>query len=148
MGLRYKKTLNYIQLTYTRRFFMQVWSATGRRKRATAQVRICSPGTGTIKVNQVDAEQYLQGTFANILKPFETLKLDATYDIFIRAEGGGLTGQSDAIRLGCARALCMMNPEYRSALKAQGFLARIALKKERKKYGLKKARKAPQFSKR
>ena len=62
---------------------MQVWSATGRRKRATAQVRICSPGTGTIKVNQVDAEQYLQGAYANILKPFETLQLDATYDIFI-----------------------------------------------------------------
>ena len=70
---------------------MQVWSATGRRKRAIAQVRICSPGTGTIKVNQVDAEQYLQGAYANILKPFETLQLDATYDIFIRAEGGGLT---------------------------------------------------------
>ena len=69
---------------------MQVWSATGRRKRATAQVRICSPGTGTIKVNQVDAEQYLQGAYANILKPFETLQLDATYDIFIRTEGGGL----------------------------------------------------------
>ena len=78
----------------------------------------------------------------------ETLQLDATYDIFIRTEGGGLTGQSDAIRLGCARALCMMNPEYRSALKGAGFLTRIALKKERKKYGLKKARKAPQFSKR
>ena len=127
---------------------MQVWSATGRRKRAIAQFRICSPGTGTIKVNQVDAEQYLQGAYANILKPFETLQLDATYDIFIRAEGGGLTGQSDAIRLGCARALCMMNPEYRSSLKNAGFLTRIALKKERKKYGLKKARKAPQFSKR
>ncbi|OUS44372.1 ribosomal protein S9 (chloroplast) [Ostreococcus tauri] len=127
---------------------MQVWSATGRRKRAVAQVRICSPGTGTIKVNQVDAEQYLQGAYANILKPFEKLQLDATYDIFIRTEGGGLTGQSDAIRLGCARALCMMNSEYRTPLKSAGFLTRIALKKERKKYGLKKARKAPQFSKR
>ena len=127
---------------------MQVWSATWRRKRAVAQVRICSPGTGTIKVNQVDAEQYLQGAYANILKPFEKLQLDATYDIFIRTEGGGLTGQSDAIRLGCARALCMMNSEYRTPLKSAGFLTRIALKKERKKYGLKKARKAPQFSKR
>ena len=108
---------------------MQVWSATGRRKRATAQVRICSPGTGTIKVNQVDAEQYLQGAYANILKPFETLQLDATYDIFIRTEGGGLTGQSDAIRLGCARALCMMNPEYRSHLKVQASLLVLLLRK-------------------
>eukprot|EP00982_Pelagococcus_subviridis_P005081 29472-Pelagococcus_subviridis.AAC.12 len=100
----------------------QIWSATGRRKRASAQVRIASPGTGTIQINQVDAQVYLQG--------------------------GGLTGQADAIRLGCARALCLMDQTYRSELKAQGYLTRNALKKERKKYGLKKARKAPQFSKR
>ena len=127
---------------------MQVWSATGRRKRASAQVRICSPGTGAIKINQVDAQQYLQGKFPNILKPFQLLQLEDKFDVFVRTQGGGLTGQADAIRLGCARALCLMNEEYRSPLKAEGFLTRNALKKERKKYGLKKARKAPQFSKR
>ena len=68
--------------------------------------------------------------------------------IFIFVPRGGLSGQADAISLGCAKALCLMNPEYRAALKAEGLLKRNALKKERKKYGLKKARKAPQFSKR
>lgn len=127
---------------------MQVWSATGRRKRASAQVRICSPGTGAVKVNNVDGQLYLQGKFPTVLKPLELLDLDDQYDIYVRTEGGGLTGQADAIRLGCARALCLMNTEYRAQLKAHGFLTRNALKKERKKYGLKKARKAPQFSKR
>ena len=69
-------------------------------------------------------------------------------DVFIQTTGGGLTGQADAIRLGCARALCLMDQTYRAELKANGFLTRNSLKKERKKYGLKKARKAPQFSKR
>jgi small subunit ribosomal protein S9 len=119
---------------------MEVWSAAGRRKSAVAQVRICSPGTGAITVNQVDAEKYLQGAFPTILKPFETVKLEPTFDLYIRSQGGGLSGQADAISLGCAKALCLMNPE--------GLLKRNALKKERKKYGLKKARKAPQFSKR
>lgn len=127
---------------------MQVWSATGRRKRASAQVRICSPGTGAIKINQVDGHEYLQGKFPTILKPFQLLDLDDKFDVFVRTQGGGVTGQADAIRLGCARALCLMNDEYRAPLKAEGFLTRNALKKERKKYGLKKARKAPQFSKR
>lgn len=127
---------------------MQVWSATGRRKRASAQVRICSPGTGAIKINQVDGQLYLQGKFPTILKPFQVLNLENSFDIFVQTEGGGMTGQADAIRLGCARALCLMNEEYRGPLKAEGFLTRNALKKERKKYGLKKARKAPQFSKR
>ena len=127
---------------------MEVLSAAGRRKSAVAQVRICSPGTGAITVNQVDAEKYLQGAFPTILKPFETVKLEPTFDLYIRSQGGGLSGQADAISLGCAKALCLMNPEYRAALKAEGLLKRNALKKERKKYGLKKARKAPQFSKR
>ena len=127
---------------------MEVWSAAGRRKSAIAQVRICSPGSGTIMVNQVNAQSYLQGAFPIILKPFVVVKLEPTFDLFIRAHGGGLSGQADAISLGCAKALCLMNPEYRSALKAKGLLKRNSLKKERKKYGLKKARKAPQFSKR
>jgi small subunit ribosomal protein S9 len=127
---------------------MQSWSATGRRKQASAQVRICSPGTGAITINQVDGQMYLQDKFANVLKPFQLLNVEDKCDIFVRTQGGGLTGQSDAIRLGCARALCLMNAEYRPPLKAEGFLTRNARKKERKKYGLKKARKAPQFSKR
>ena len=127
---------------------MEVWSAAGRRKSAVAQVRICSPGNGTIMVNQVNAQPYLQGAFPTILKPFAVVKLEPTFDLFICAHGGGLSGQADAISLGCAKALCLMNPEYRSALKSKGLLKRNSLKKERKKYGLKKARKAPQFSKR
>ena len=126
----------------------QIWSATGRRKRATAQVRIASPGTGTIQINQVDAQIYLQGKYPNILKPLQLFQLEDKCDIFIQTTGGGLTGQADAIRLGCARALCLMDQTYRTELKANGFLTRNSLKKERKKYGLKKARKAPQFSKR
>jgi len=126
----------------------QIWSATGRRKRASAQVRISSPGTGTIQINQVDAQVYLQGKYPNILKPLELFDLQEKCDVFIQTTGGGLTGQADAICLGCARALCLMDQTYRAELKAQGFLTRNALKKERKKYGLKKARKAPQFSKR
>lgn len=127
---------------------MEFWSATGRRKRASAQVRICSPGSGKIHINSIDGQHYLQGNLSSIMEPFKTLGLENKFDIFVRTEGGGLTGQADAIRLGCARALCLMNGEYRPALKAQGLLTRNALKKERKKYGLKKARKAPQFSKR
>ena len=66
---------------------MEVWSAAGRRKSAVAQVRICSPGTGAITVNQVDAEKYLQGAFPTILKPFETVKLEPTFDLYIRSQG-------------------------------------------------------------
>ena len=73
---------------------MEVWSAAGRRKSAVAQVRICSPGTGAITVNQVDAEKYLQGAFPTILKPFETVKLEPTFDLYIRSQGGGLSGQA------------------------------------------------------
>jgi small subunit ribosomal protein S9 len=131
-----------------RLYMQQIWSATGRRKRASAQVRISSPGTGTIQINQVDAQVYLQGKYPNILKPLELFELQEKCDVFIQTTGGGLTGQADAICLGCARALCLMDQTYRAELKAHGFLTRNALKKERKKYGLKKARKAPQFSKR
>ena len=91
---------------------------------------------------------YLQGKYPTILKPLQLFQLEEKCDVFIQTTGGGLTGQADAIRLGCARALCLMDQTYRSELKAQGYLTRNALKKERKKYGLKKARKAPQFSKR
>jgi small subunit ribosomal protein S9 len=126
----------------------QIWSATGRRKRASAQVRITSPGTGAIQINHIDGEIYLQGKYPTILKPLQLFQLEEKCDMFIQTTGGGLNGQADAISLGCARALCLMDGTYRTELKAHGFLTRNARKKERKKYGLKKARKAPQFSKR
>jgi small subunit ribosomal protein S9 len=80
--------------------------------------------------------------------PLETLGLETEYDILVKAHGGGLTGQSDSIRLGVARALCQLDPENRKPLKIEGYLTRDPRAKERKKYGLHKARKAPQYSKR
>ena len=80
--------------------------------------------------------------------PLSTLGLEEKYDVYVNAHGGGLTGQTEAIRLGLARALCKINPENRTALKFEGYLTRDSRKIERKKYGLRKARKAPQFSKR
>jgi small subunit ribosomal protein S9 len=80
--------------------------------------------------------------------PLETLGLESDYDLLVNAHGGGLTGQSDAVKLGVARALCELDPENRQPLKVEGYLSRDPRSKERKKYGLKKARKAPQFSKR
>lgn len=80
--------------------------------------------------------------------PLETLGLEAEYDILVNASGGGLTGQADSIRLGVARALCQLDPENRKPLKIEGYLTRDPRAKERKKYGLHKARKAPQYSKR
>ena len=80
--------------------------------------------------------------------PLETLGLENEYDILVNAEGGGLTGQADSIRLGVARALCQLDPENRKPLKIEGYMTRDPRAKERKKYGLRKARKAPQFSKR
>nr|QCI05701.1 ribosomal protein S9 [Cryptopleura ramosa] len=123
---------------------------TGRRKRSIARVRLI-PGSGKLIINGIPGELYLQFS-PNYLRiscaPLTILGLNKEYDIFVNAEGGGLTGQADAIRLGLARALCNMNPENRNALKSEGLLSRDARIKERKKYGLRKARKAPQYSKR
>jgi small subunit ribosomal protein S9 len=122
----------------------------GRRKTSVAKV-ILVPGTGSMTVNHKQGESYLQynSQYINASKiPLTTLGLEKTYDIYVNAHGGGLKGQADAIRLGVARALCYMSSENRSSLKSEGFLTRDSRRKERKKYGLKKARKAPQFSKR
>ncbi|CCQ69976.1 SSU ribosomal protein S9p (S16e) [Crocosphaera watsonii WH 0402] len=97
---------------------------------------------GNIYFNRIPS--YLQ----NIQGPLETLGLESDYDILVNAHGGGLTGQADAIKLGVARALCELAPENRPPLKAEGYLTRDPRAKERKKYGLHKARKAPQYSKR
>nr|YP_010986128.1 ribosomal protein S9 [Polyopes affinis]WOL37046.1 ribosomal protein S9 [Polyopes affinis] len=126
------------------------YSGTGRRKTSIAKVRLI-PGSGKLIINGLPGESYLQFS-PNYLRiscsPLHILGLSNEYDIHVKAEGGGLTGQADAIRLGLARALCTMNPENRTALKSEGFLTRDARVKERKKYGLRKARKAPQYSKR
>ena len=122
----------------------------GRRKTSVAKV-ILVPGTGSMMVNQKPGELYLQfnSQYLTTSKiPLTTLGLENMYDIYVNTHGGGLKGQADAIKLGVARALCYMSPENRTSLKADGFLTRDSRRKERKKYGLKKARKAPQFSKR
>lgn len=122
----------------------------GRRKRATARVFLV-PGEGNILINKVPGEKYLQYnvTYLNtIWAPLREINLDKQLDIVVLVKGGGLTGQAEAIQLGVARLLCKMNPENRSMLKPFGFLTRDARIKERKKYGLRKARKAPQYSKR
>jgi len=127
-----------------------VYLGTGRRKASVARVRLV-PGNGAVTVNgreAIDYFQQIQGYLQAVKAPLETLGLESEYDILVKAHGGGLTGQSDAVKLGVARALCQLDPENRQPLKTEGYLTRDPRAKERKKYGLHKARKAPQFSKR
>jgi small subunit ribosomal protein S9 len=127
-----------------------VYWGTGRRKSAIARVRLV-PGDGQLIINGKPGELYLQfnPTYLAVAKaPLETLGLEKEYDILVNAHGGGLTGQADSIRLGVARALCQLDPDNRKPLKIEGYLTRDPRAKERKKYGLHKARKAPQYSKR
>lgn len=127
-----------------------VYLGTGRRKSSVARVRLI-PGTGAVTVNKREGTEYfqqIQGYIQALKAPLETLGLENEYDMIIRTHGGGLTGQSGAVKLGVARALCQLDPENRQPLKAEGYLTRDPRAKERKKYGLHKARKAPQFSKR
>lgn len=122
----------------------------GRRKQATARVFLI-PGKGNININKKSGDRYLQynETYLNtVWGPLETLRLEKQFDIVAFVSGGGLTGQAQAIQLGVARRLCEIDKENRSLLKPFGFLTRDARIKERKKYGLRKARKAPQYSKR
>jgi small subunit ribosomal protein S9 len=127
-----------------------VYWGTGRRKSSIARVRLV-PGSGQLLVNGREGENYLQFNHSYLSAtraPLETLGLENDYDILVNVKGGGLTGQAEAIRLGVARALCELNPENRQPLKVEGYLTRDPRAKERKKYGLRKARKAPQYSKR
>ena len=128
---------------------LQFWG-TGRRKKAIARVRLIPGGNGTIVINDRALDDYFpQGTLQYIVKqPTELLEVTAKYDIMVNVVGGGYTGQAGAIRLGVARALLEAEEGCRPALKKEGFLTRDPRAKERKKYGLKKARRAPQFSKR
>ena len=122
----------------------------GKRKQATARVFLV-PGEGNLIINKVSGEKYLQynDSYLNLVwAPLEKLSLDKNFDVIVLVKGGGLTGQTEAIQLGIARLLCKMNKENRLILKPFGFLTRDSRIKERKKYGLRKARKAPQYSKR
>ena len=122
----------------------------GKRKQAIARVFLV-PGDGNLIINKVSGEKYLQynTTYLNkIWDPLKKLNLENQFDITVLVKGGGLTGQTEAIQLGVARLICKMDPQNRSILKPFGLLTRDARIKERKKYGLRKARKAPQYSKR
>jgi small subunit ribosomal protein S9 len=122
---------------------------TGRRKGAVARVRVRA-GSGTIKINDRDMTAYFPSqTHQMILtEPLRITSTDEAYDVDATLHGGGVSGQAGALRLGIARALVEIDPEMRTALKRAGFLTRDQREKESKKYGLKKARKAPQYSKR
>ena len=121
----------------------------GRRKEAIVRVRLV-PGTGNFKLNGRTLEDYFPNKVHQqlIKEPFVTLDKDGQYDVLATLTGGGITGQAGALRLAIARALIGIEADDRPALKKAGFLTRDARVKERKKYGLKKARKAPQYSKR
>ena len=126
-----------------------VFYGTGRRKSSIARVRLVE-GKGTITINGKNIDEYLGTDTLKVIvrQPLTATNTTDKYDVICKVQGGGFTGQAGAIRLGIARALLEANSEYRSTLKSAGFLTRDPRMKERKKYGLKKARKAPQFSKR
>jgi small subunit ribosomal protein S9 len=122
---------------------------TGRRKSSVARVRLV-PGDGRIVVNGRDISEYFpfETLLLVVKQPLVATETTGSYDVLVNVSGGGFTGQAGAIRHGIARALLQVDPEYRKVLKAAGLLTRDARMKERKKYGLKGARRAPQFSKR
>lgn len=129
---------------------VQYYEGVGRRKQSIARVRVMS-GTGNFLVNEKTAEEFFtrMGDYDSILAPFaaagESLN---SYDVSVKIKGGGVTGMTDAVVLGLARALTKINPDWRSAMRKGGFLTRDPRVKERKKPGLKKARKAPTYTKR
>ncbi|MDP9402910.1 MAG: 30S ribosomal protein S9 [Actinomycetota bacterium] len=123
--------------------------ATGRRKEAVARVRL-RPGTGVVTINSRPLEEYFPSAVQSTLatEPLRLTDVEDVYDVDASIDGGGVSGQAGALRMAIARALAGLDPEQRTALKRAGFLTRDAREKESKKYGLKKARKAPQYSKR
>ena len=128
----------------------QYYEAVGRRKESTARVRLAS-GTGTFTVNDKEAGAYFPrvGDLQDVLRTFNAVGQDANkYDVTVKVNGGGVSGQTEAVRLGLARALVLLNGDWTSALRKHGLLTRDARVKERKKPGLKKARKAPTYTKR
>ena len=123
--------------------------ATGKKKKSIARVRLV-PGEGKILVNSKDSKEYFhrKSLITMILEPLKLTSTDEAYDIIAQITGGGISGQASALRHGISKALLEVNLEFRTVLKKEGFLTRDSRIKERKKYGLKKARKRPQFSKR
>lgn len=124
--------------------------ATGRRKESVARVRLM-PGTGKIIVNEKSPEEYFGGRIKHLLNltlPLRITRTEKKFDIIAKVEGGGVTGQVEAVRHGIARALVAYDESFKAELRRLGLLTRDPREKERKKYGLKKARRAPQFSKR
>jgi small subunit ribosomal protein S9 len=122
---------------------------TGRRKEAVARVRLV-PGSGVFSINGRSLDEYFPTRVHRMVaqSPLRLVGRERDYDVVVTIRGGGVNGQAGALRLGLARALIDLDPELRPQLKAEGFLTRDAREKERRKYGLKKARKAPQYSKR
>ena len=127
----------------------KIWKATGRRKRSIAQVSM-SYGKGSITVNGEDVNSYMpyETLVMDLKQPLVLTENDGKFDISVKVKGGGFNGQTGAIRLGIARCLLQVDPNNRTVLKETGMITRDSRIKERKKYGLKKARRAPQFSKR
>jgi len=128
---------------------MEQYLGTGRRKSSVARVRLL-PGNGNITINKRDIEEFFGYETLKMLvrSPLVITETIGSYDVIATVNGGGYTGQAGAIRHGIARALCEANPDFRPIVKKAGFLTRDPRMKERKKYGLKSARRAPQFSKR
>ena len=126
-----------------------VYQATGRRKSSVAQVRMM-PGTGKFLINGRDFVEYIPSAAIrlDVLQPINLTGTGSQYDIYVNVNGGGISGQAGAIRLGVSRALLLVNPDFRGQLKKAGLLSRDPRDTERKKYGLRKARRAPQYSKR
>ncbi len=125
------------------------YQGTGRRKKSIARVRLV-PGNGKVTINGREFEEYFNYETArnDIKRPLKVTSTEGKFDVIVLVEGGGYTGQAGAVRHGIARALLKVEDEFRPLLKKEGFLTRDARMKERKKYGLKKARRSPQFSKR
>lgn len=129
---------------------LEQYRGTGRRKNAVARVRLI-PGSGAITINDRSIDEYFdfETLRREVKRPLMITKTEGKYDVIVKVEGGGFTGQAGAVRMGISRALLELDSEsFRPTLKAEGFLTRDSRMKERKKYGLKKARKSPQFSKR
>ena len=128
----------------------QYYEGLGRRKEATARVRLYVGGNGQVVVNDKPAQQYFprDGDLKIVVEPLQLTETEGRFDVTVKVQGGGITGQRDAVSLGIARALLKLDPEHRSVLRRGGYLTRDSRAKERKKPGLKRARKAPQYTKR
>jgi small subunit ribosomal protein S9 len=128
----------------------QYYEGIGRRKRSSARVRLFPGGTGNVVINDKDGKDFLprEGDIEIALQPLSAVGQENTYDVTVQVKGGGISGQRDAIKLGVARALLKIDPDMRPTLKEGNYLTRDARVKERKKPGLKRARKAPTYTKR